>query len=400
MSQLRDEAVQQVNADFAAGRLQWSKESIDSLREPWGVPNIGEFDENVELHEADVEPGLCRWKDDGSSSSAGSGHESDAEEMLAAELGEVAAGVAVPIADAVPELEGDDPADVASAREYADRMRVLDEMQALAKANKLESLMHHVTREKHTLRKLFQVGASGSAASPVLRRFLALQNKEFIKKMDETRAETRKRKAEAQELKDAERRLKLDKASARDKEAARLDALKMLPQSFTSEALGQGHPTGLTKAHIAARVQLLERLRLRSPDLPPDLAVQWESFAQKYAVHLAKRHKGAAAAVILDLARDVITSLGEYALPLASALPAPSRSSAPSASPRTASASASASASSSSASASASASTSASSASDGLSRVQSKKRGDPRAFEIFVRRELRWLPRDSNSLVV
>ena len=57
-----------------------------------------------------------------------------------------------------------------------------------------------------------------------------------------------------------------------------LNALKR----WTAEDFGQGNARGGTKAHAANRLEVLERLRRRSPGLPPELANDWNFFTRTW----------------------------------------------------------------------------------------------------------------------
>ena len=62
-------------------------------------------------------------------------------------------------------------------------------------------------------------------------------------------------------------------------------------KSFETSDFGQGHAKGGTAEHKKNRMQVLERLRLRFPPLPPEQANDWEWFKPRWdKTRLAKLH--------------------------------------------------------------------------------------------------------------
>jgi hypothetical protein len=53
-------------------------------------------------------------------------------------------------------------------------------------------------------------------------------------------------------------------------------------KSFETSDFGQGHPKGGTAEHKKNRMQVLERVRMRFPPLPPEQANDWEWFKPRW----------------------------------------------------------------------------------------------------------------------
>ena len=72
--------------------------------------------------------------------------------------------------------------------------------------------------------------------------------------------------------------------------------------------------SGGTKKHLENRIALLNRLKLRAPDLPLDMEVLWEDFVKAYASWIAMQSKAAVGAVLAKEIQGVMDSLGQFLL--------------------------------------------------------------------------------------
>ena len=305
MPSLRGTAIAEVKEGFAAGRLQWSRECVDDLREPWGDVGAGVLQEGQEVEGA-LEEGEDPWR--GESDEEASEQE---EEDIEAELGDGAQSTLVSKKDEVEVVaEPEDTAEeVAEAKRFAERQQVLDSLAQLATKSNLVQLQWHVHREKKKLEKLHGLGTADPSASAVLRRFLRTKLEAEAQKMKEVREETRRRKAEAQEVKLAETKAK-QKA-----EKDRLKALAALEKTFSAATLGQGQKKGGGKAYITARVQALNRLRLRAPPLPSPFADEFDDFAKRYSESVGKKFGEAVGFYLIGKITAIMEELGDYLLP-------------------------------------------------------------------------------------
>jgi hypothetical protein len=299
------------------GELDWSRNSLESLVEPWGNVGNGVLEEGQELQE-DPDDDDPLWIEDDEPQSPDA-IDSEGEEQLAVELGEASPPPDAPVEIVIQALAGDAAADVEAARQYANRLRVLDQMHELAQHSELPQLGWHVEHEKKKLNKLHHVGSADQQASAVLRRFLKARHRDEFQRMEEARAETRKRKQESNEVRDAVRKAKLEKDAHKkvqdDAEAVLQKAMLELPTTFTDGNCGQEHKDGGTKAHIRMRVQCLDRLRIRAPDLPLELSVGWEDFRSCYAVTIGQREKARVGAVFLNVIKKIMKDLGDHLKP-------------------------------------------------------------------------------------
>ena len=95
---------------------------------------------------------------------------------------------------------------------------------------------------------------------------------------------------------------------------ARADALKKLPQTSTPADLGQGLKNGGGKEQLKARVQALDTLRLRSPDLPEDLLTIWPRLAKTWTEAVGKSKGATVGKVLVTRLSAVKAALGSFYL--------------------------------------------------------------------------------------
>ena len=214
--------------------------------------------------------------------------------------------------------------------------------------------MWHTEREIQKLRKANQLGSQGPEPSAVMQRFLAKRRQEEHQRLTELRNASRKKnllvKAAARKAK--AQKLEIDVAKARAKDGR--EALARMQKTFSIGDLGQGNAKGGTAKHHSSRVQLLERLRLRAPPLSPALEALWHDFARRYSLALASRCGAAVGVSLSENVAAVMKQLGHHLLTV-----------------------------------------------DGKSQPPSgSSPGDRGAFETFVRRGWRNLPRDASTISV
>ena len=89
-------------------------------------------------------------------------------------------------------------------------------------------------------------------------------------------------------------------------------ALAALAKTFTAEELGQGHKKGGTKLHLGRRINMLNRLKLRSPPLPPHFEADWGDFVTTYAKYEGSQRKAAVGVTFITEIQGVMADLGEH----------------------------------------------------------------------------------------
>ena len=249
------------------------------------------------------------------------------------------------------------------ATRVAERLQTLERIGAAAKESMLPAVQFHVQREIRSINKVSRSAEGKTAASALLKRFLRKRREEEERSFRASRAENLQRAKERARIKDAAKKLRVAKELAAAAAKERKEALAKLPTEFSDAMLGQGHAAGGTRAHCAQREACLERLRLRAPPLSRELRVVWGDFKKEYAKWMGVVHKEAVGIRMLEVVRDTMTALGDHLLPADGGEPL-------------------------------------SSSGVALSSSGADLAGDPGAFEKFVKRARKRLPRPASSLVV
>ena len=308
MSEVREREVADVRARVRAGELSWSQESIAAL---FAWPEDGDagaqWEEGMEAEGA-LDEDEAMWDDDDGASSG-----SDLDPKVAsASSGLASASSAVAVWPV--EQDGDTPAEVDAAEAFAARMKELEVLARGAADAKALPVQWYLEREMQKLRKAHHLGSQERQPSAIMQRFLAARRVAEDRKMAELREEARKKRAASQKVKAAAKAMRARTAKVKAKTKANKAALAKYPTRFTDQGLGQGHKTGGARAHLAARVAVLERLRARAPPLPPDLDALWPVFVHKYAKKVGDVHKAAVGHALLERVKEVQDDLGHHLL--------------------------------------------------------------------------------------
>ena len=288
----RADVIHDVDVEFDAGRLQWCYESVSQLVAPF--PKQGRRYDNFPTDEgseagSDDEPGGSDSDDGGGSDggdSASSGGGSDGP-AVAGGRGEpaVADGGAVGGGEAQAAAEGSGVVLAAVAagldlnRDEADAVHdselkldvlrvVLQQVQAVGKdalAATIHNAVHAEERKAHGRKRSSEAVAQAMVANhhaeerevDGARSIVALAEKEAKR----TRSSLKQLREEHDRIYAA--RLALQRAST---VVECLEAVK----TFDAADLGQGHAKGGSAEHVRNRMQVLERLRIRFPPLPPN----------------------------------------------------------------------------------------------------------------------------------
>ena len=87
----------------------------------------------------------------------------------------------------------------------------------------------------------------------------------------------------------------------------------LIDRDWDATDFGQGAKS-LTRDAEANIKEVLERLRLRCPELPADLDCRWEHFLSRYPSFLWAKYTGAIGAVLREQLLDILQRLGALAL--------------------------------------------------------------------------------------
>ena len=96
------------------------------------------------------------------------------------------------------------------------------------------------------------------------------------------------------------------------KDAALKEKLDALPKHFTSATTGQGQTLGGKGKYLQARIDCLDRLRLRSPPLTDLWSVRWPDLRRDYAIYIGRKFGNSTGVQFITRINDVIKSLGSH----------------------------------------------------------------------------------------
>jgi hypothetical protein len=284
MARLRQEVVQTVEVEFAAGRLQWNFEDVSNLVLPF--PRVGgaaDFQPDDDGSESDDSRGESDGDSDGPSGPAVAGQqpEDHADAGDNAEEGTLTVPCQSIVPLDAPVLTQSEAGD-AHAHQYN-----LDVLQAVSDQLRRvgqDRLLVAVDAAIHAERRRAQ---GRGQTNPAIARAL-IQNQELnltrvldgrslMMRMDE---EAKRRRLSLAELRKQQERLEQQQVALQQASTV-VECFNAL-KSFDAGDFGQGHPHGGTREHKRTRLHVLERLRAKSPPLPADLANDWEWFKKNW----------------------------------------------------------------------------------------------------------------------
>lgn len=272
MASVRREAVAYVDAQVAADKItsfsQW-QDLVMHAEDP-GI----NLDEGAEF-EGDLLAGELLYYEDGEREAL------DADDAVA--MAEASAGGQPPqLSLAVQPLPGDAPADVEEAVSAVKRLRLLQDLRAGARETQVPAAAFHIDREIAQLQRGLrsQPGKTGTTRKPnmVLRRALDAATAAEAAKLRAKRAENFAARRSQLRLETMKARAKAQAEEQKQKKAALQEELKKLPVTFDLAMVGDVGAAG-----HKARIDCLERLKLRSPELPLEDSVRWNHVRDGYS---------------------------------------------------------------------------------------------------------------------
>ena len=303
---VRAREVAEVNRRVLAGELTWSRSSLDEL---FLVPDDG--DRGVAAFEGmEAEGALAEdevhWSDSDISEDDG--------------VPAIGATVVVPLADVVE--ASDPPEAVAAAKAFEDKKYHLEQIMASAKASgSALPVQWYVDRQMKDLLKEHAVGGGGpeKEATDLMKRFLARQRDAEQSRICELQELAKKKALEKKRVKNTAKVVKARATRAAADKRKRTAALALYPGRFTIWDMGQGQKDGGKGAFVTNRIAYLNRLRARSPALPPELDKLWPDLARRYASrYIGNLKKATVGQHMIELVTRITTALGMYLIPDAS----------------------------------------------------------------------------------
>jgi hypothetical protein len=283
MPGLRRQAIAEVDARFESGELvhfaDWSKLLVDP-----GTP--GTYAPGEEF-EGELAPGEKPWLCDGD-------HDDEAKEEK---------DVLVAEGKLVEPVEGDDAEILQEAEVLAKRLSQLRRLRALAQEAKLPRSGYECTKEIEQLQRGLR--AKSDPHNEILRRHLQKTLELESQALEAKRAAVRESNANKHKAKvSMEKFRRAQEAKAAEKKELQ-KKLDLLPLNFSAKDCGEGGSHGLK-----ARINCLERLRLRAPILPFAVEVLWVNRRNAYAKQIQFIHKKHVGVVFLARVNLCLQQLG------------------------------------------------------------------------------------------
>ena len=306
MRQRRAEVVHDVNVEVDAKRLAWRYEDVYSVINPFPLTRGGGENEPADKGSSSSEDG-----------DADEDIDSDPGEDLDAALDQDAltrgGGEIVAHAE-----QGSMPADTdgvlqASRARLQSMQVVLKQVRAIGNL----SLESQVEKAIHIEEKRVRILAR---EHPEVSKSFFLEQEAEQMQMRKDQASIRKAFANDKERRVAIKDLLAQQDKLRERKLELLRASTLVEcekalKSWDLDDLGQGHPSGGTRAHAKNRMAILERVRARAKPLPPDLANDWAWFLKHWdAARVNMLHpwqKDGWAGDFLKIAKDLLSKLSD-----------------------------------------------------------------------------------------
>jgi hypothetical protein len=283
MPGLRKQAIAEVDAGIESGDLvlfaDWSKLIVDP-----GTP--GTYAEGEEF-EGELAPGEKPWITDGDHDVEAK----DEKDLLVAE------------GKLLEPEEGDDAEILQEAQILDKRLKHLRRLRALAQEAKLPRAGYECMREITQLER--GLSAKDKPHNEILRRHLAKTLDVEARALEAKRAASRESNANKHKAKVMMEKFRLAQAAKAAEKKELQKKIDALPLNYSAKECGEGGKHGLK-----ARINCLERLRLRAPPLPFATEMLWANRRNAYAKRIQEIHGKHAGATFLNRVNLCLKELG------------------------------------------------------------------------------------------
>ena len=307
MSELRRAAIEEVDSLIDKG-LTWDRvrELIQNPRDPGIVENEGAELEGVR------DPSDPLWDDDvekGMMEDERQAHEDDAQWAMALS----APGVQTVLDALILGAAGDDPNEVAEADHARERMKMLQRCRRLALNAGLLKMSFWVDKELRLIQKGISVKDKAThRVNAHLRVFVGKLARARSAALKVKRDKDRERRENVAKLRVLRARAKAVKDERRRKARELKAKLDAIPKEFNVTTTGQNQNQGGKGKYLQARIDCLERLRLRSPPLPDLWSVRWPDLRRDYAIFVGRKFGKSTGVEFITRINNVSTGLGSH----------------------------------------------------------------------------------------
>ena len=149
--------------------------------------------------------------------------------------------------------------------------------------------------------------SQGQVVNRVLKRHCENRFRKEAAELERKREAMRKQKHNALKIRALKAKRKAEKECVAKENAEKDNKAKMLSKHWNLEAV-QGQEAGKKKN----RLDMLERLKLGSPDLPEDLESSWSRIKVGYESEVVKKHPATHGLHLINMVNSVLEQLGEH----------------------------------------------------------------------------------------
>jgi len=214
-------------------------------------------------------------------------------------------------------MKDEEPEAVAEAILTAKEIAKCDGLRAWGLSMKMPFVVREALRRKIAILKKQRPSVSKPKlkAQLILQRHLRQQAEADHDQMEKRRAVIRERKALVAKNKAEGIDKKVIGILLKEKKAADAKKLAELGDEFTAEMCGQKKEGGGKTKEQNNRQNMMERLKLRSPALPPNVEKKWTAIRNNYCKQVAYHQGGYTGAYIVKQVNDTIDALGKHWIP-------------------------------------------------------------------------------------
>ena len=324
MGGARRDCIQEVDAVLkVSGNLREVGAGASTPCEPHYEPDdfsrfVQEFvrhpvDPGAQEHEGqELEPLLAPGESCWESAAEGDLRRKEDADPRAGELDLACADAALPseaLGPRVAAQEGDDPGEVAAAEALAAEMANLEAIRELAEKARLPAAAQQAETALARLRHGFRSKRSsqGQVVNRVLKRHCENRFRAEAAKLERKREAMRKQKHNALKIRALKAKAKAEKECVAKAKAEKDKKANMLSKHWSLGAV-QGHEPGKKKN----RLDMLERMKLGSPDLPEDLESSWPRIKVWYESDVVKKNPANHGVVLITMVNSVLEQMGEH----------------------------------------------------------------------------------------
>ena len=211
-------------------------------------------------------------------------------------------------------VESEEPAVVEEATLAAREIAKCERLRAYAVSMKMPFAAREAVAKKLSIIKRNRPKAATPQlkAQLLLRRHLRDKLEKEHASMEKKRHAAREHKENMAKIKAAELEKKAFAELKAEKKKEEAKLLDEIPRTFSAAECGNGVKNVLSKKHQTNRQNVLERIKLRAPKLPPAIEVQWIHIRNNYCRQMALRFREYVGGMFVKEVNKLVKAMGKY----------------------------------------------------------------------------------------